>query len=130
MSATMGGLPLTPIASPNERYDEGEGRPRDHSKLPQVDMEKAASLKPSRLRGKLLTAMVTFVAGTGFILFGESAQVTLLMAGYDQGVMSGLLTLPSFIKQFPETDGGFEGSHSATLQSFLVAICESAWWTS
>lgn len=56
---------------------------------------------------------VTFVAGTGFTLFG-----------YDQGVMSGLLTLPSFEAQFPNTAGGFEGSRTATLQSFMVAICE------
>ena len=55
---------------------------------------------------------VTVVAGTGFTLLG-----------FDQGVVSGLLTLPSFEAQFPETAGGFEGSRSATLQSFLVAIC-------
>lgn len=61
----------------------------------------------------LLSDQVTFVAGTGFTLFG-----------YDQGVMSGLLTLESFEEQFPQTAGGFEGSHSATLQSLLVAICE------
>ena len=54
------------------------------------------------------------MAGTGFTLFG-----------YDQGVMSGLLTLESFEKQFPQTAGGFEGSKSSTLQSLLVAICES-----
>jgi hypothetical protein len=53
------------------------------------------------------------VAGTGFMLLG-----------YDQGFVSGLLTLPSFEAQFPMTAGGFEGSRSATLQSFLVAICE------
>lgn len=55
---------------------------------------------------------MTFVAGTGFTLFG-----------YDQGVMSGLLTLEAFEQQFPQTAGGFEGSNSATLQSLLVAIC-------
>lgn len=58
---------------------------------------------------------VTFVAGTGFTLFG-----------YDQGVMSGLLTLDSFEQQFPQTANGFGGSESATLQSLLVAICEFA----
>jgi hypothetical protein len=40
--------------------------------------------------------------------------------------MGGLLTLPSFEAQFPETAGGFAGSRSSTLQSLLVAICESA----
>jgi hypothetical protein len=38
--------------------------------------------------------------------------------------MSGLLTLESFEKQFPQTAGGFQGSKSSTLQSLLVAICE------
>lgn len=61
---------------------------------------------------------VTVVAGTGFTLLG-----------FDQGVVSGLLTLPSFEAQFPETAGGFQGSKSATLQSFLVAICKSIRFT-
>lgn len=38
--------------------------------------------------------------------------------------MSGLLTLPSFEAQFPNTAGGFQGSRTATLQSFMVAICK------
>ncbi|WWC66761.1 uncharacterized protein I206_100666 [Kwoniella pini CBS 10737] len=78
-----------------------------------VDTHYAAQLKPSRLSGKSLTYMVTFVAGTGFTLFG-----------YDQGVLSSLLTLPAFEEQFPQTANGFGGSRSATLQSFLVAIYE------
>ena len=52
-------------------------------------------------------------SGTAFTLFG-----------YDQGVLSGCLTLPSFEATFPQTAGGFGGSHSATLQSLLVAIYE------
>lgn len=64
-------------------------------------------------QGSDIPYQVTFVAGTGFTLFG-----------YDQGVMSGLLTLPSFEAQFPNTAGGFEGSRTATLQSFMVAICK------
>lgn len=68
---------------------------------------------------------MTVVAGTGFTLLG-----------FDQGVVSGLLTLPSFEEHFPQTAGGFAGSKSATLQSFLVAICEQdatevpgrPWW--
>lgn len=38
--------------------------------------------------------------------------------------MSGLLTLPAFEAQFPQTANGFQGSRSSTLQSLLVAICE------
>jgi hypothetical protein len=45
---------------------------------PPVDWEEAARFRPSKLKGNGLTYMVTFVAGTGFTLFG-----------YDQGVMSG-----------------------------------------
>ena len=63
----------------------------------------------------ILTVQVTFVAGTGVILLG-----------YDQGVVSGLLTLPSFEAQFPQTAKGLEDPHSAVLQSLLIAICESA----
>ena len=72
MPATMGGPPLIPIVPPNETYNRpGEYTHGRKSNLPQVDMERAARLRPSRLRGRALTAMVTFVAGTGFILFGR-----------------------------------------------------------
>ncbi|WVO14659.1 hypothetical protein L204_102296 [Cryptococcus depauperatus] len=87
--------------------------PGNAFRLSEEDLQAAQSVKPSRITGKWLTWMVTFVAGTGFTLFG-----------YDQGVMSGLLTLRSFEEQFPQTAGGFEGSRTATLQSFMVAIYE------
>lgn len=41
------------------------------------------------------------------------------MFGYDQGVLSSLLTLPSFVETFPETGSGF-----GYAQSLLVAVCE------
>jgi len=41
------------------------------------------------------------------------------MFGYDQGVLSSLLTLPSFIETFPSTGSGF-----GYAQSLLVAVCE------
>jgi sugar porter (SP) family MFS transporter len=65
------------------------------------------------LRGRKLTAAVAFVAGTGFTLFG-----------YDQGVMSSLLTGNQFEASFPEVV--VEASHPdhATLQSFTIAIYE------
>jgi len=78
--------------------------------FPKVDMAHAASLRPSRLRGTSLMIMVNVVAGVAFILFG-----------FDQGVLSALLTLPAFINVFPQTAAGFNGPHAATLQSFLVA---------
>ena len=44
-------------------------------------------------RGFKLNLAVGFVAGLDFFLFG-----------YDQGVMGGLLTLPSFYNVFPDID--------------------------
>ncbi|CDS14392.1 hypothetical protein LRAMOSA06561 [Lichtheimia ramosa] len=46
--------------------------------------------KGQKLHGRLLNLAIGFIAGTGFLMFG-----------YDQGVMSSLLTLPSFQRQFP-----------------------------
>ncbi|KAH9938532.1 general substrate transporter [Fomitopsis serialis] len=66
------------------------------------------------LRGKRLTAALAFVAGTGFTLFG-----------YDQGVMSALLTANQFEKVFPQVVvGATSPANHATLQSFIVAIYE------
>jgi hypothetical protein len=43
------------------------------------------------------------------------------MFGYDQGVLSSLLTLDSFAETFPQAGGSF-----STLQSFMVAICTTS----
>ncbi|KAH7920813.1 general substrate transporter [Leucogyrophana mollusca] len=66
------------------------------------------------LRGRKLTASLAFVAGAGFTLFG-----------YDQGVMSALLTAGQFERVFPQVvvDTSLHNNH-ATLQSFVVAIYE------
>ncbi|KAH7924024.1 general substrate transporter [Leucogyrophana mollusca] len=66
------------------------------------------------LRGRNLTVALAFVAGAGFTLFG-----------YDQGVMSALLTAGQFEKVFPQVvvDPSLNNDH-ATLQSFVVAIYE------
>ncbi|KAJ9634208.1 hypothetical protein H2199_009092 [Coniosporium tulheliwenetii] len=65
----------------------------------------------SKLTGKALDWAITIAAGSGFLLFG-----------YDQGVMSGLLTGSAFTKQFPEIDTQNGGSSS--LQGTVVAIYE------
>ncbi|KAG1800326.1 general substrate transporter [Suillus plorans] len=65
------------------------------------------------LRGRKLTAAVAFVAGTGFTLFG-----------YDQGVMSSLLTGNQFEGSFPEVIVEPSHPNHATLQSFIIAIYE------
>ncbi|THG95507.1 hypothetical protein EW026_g6162 [Hermanssonia centrifuga] len=76
-----------------------------------LDFEAAVLAASPRLRGRKLTAALAFVAGTGFTLFG-----------YDQGVMSALLTAKQFEDVFPQVV--VDGSGSATLQSFVVAIYE------
>ena len=52
------------------------------------------------------------------------SQATFQKHNTDLCSMSGLLTLPSFERQFPQTADGFEGSKSSALQSLLVAIYE------
>ncbi|EUC64987.1 MFS sugar transporter-like protein [Rhizoctonia solani AG-3 Rhs1AP] len=66
-----------------------------------------------RFRGARLNAFLAFIAGTGFTLFG-----------YDQGVLSALLTTESFMKTFPQTSPTTGPPNHATLQSLLVAIYE------
>ncbi|THH13273.1 hypothetical protein EW146_g6921 [Bondarzewia mesenterica] len=75
------------------------------------DFDQKVALHAPRLRGRKLNAVLAFVAGTGFTLFG-----------YDQGVMSALLTAPQWEKVFPQTIA--TDSHHATLQSFVVAVYE------
>jgi len=65
------------------------------------------------ISGKLANIGITAACGAGFLLFG-----------YDQGVMSGLLTGSAFTRQFPEIDTTAEGNGSASLQGTVVAIYE------
>ncbi|KAF4976986.1 hypothetical protein FZEAL_6424 [Fusarium zealandicum] len=65
------------------------------------------------LVGKPLDWAITATAGSGFLLFG-----------YDQGVMSGLLTGLAFTKTFPEIDTTDGGTGSSSLQGTVVAIYE------
>ncbi|KAB8264562.1 hypothetical protein BDV32DRAFT_160100 [Aspergillus pseudonomiae] len=65
------------------------------------------------LVGKPLTMAITATAGSGFLLFG-----------YDQGVMSGLLSGDAFVHTFPEIDTTTGGTGSSTLQGTVVAIYE------
>ncbi|KEF60682.1 uncharacterized protein A1O9_02243 [Exophiala aquamarina CBS 119918] len=67
----------------------------------------------SSLTGPALDWAITAAAGSGFLLFG-----------YDQGVMSGLLTGLAFTKQFPEIDTTNGANGSASLQGTVVAIYE------
>lgn len=47
----------------------GSKQEKKNAGTPDVDLVAAAALKPSRLRGRQLMFMVTFVAGTGVRLF-------------------------------------------------------------
>lgn len=59
------------------------------------------------LEGRRLSLLVSIIATTGFLLFG-----------YDQGVMSGIITAPDFNAYFPET------LNNSTYQGFVTAIYE------
>lgn len=71
------------------------------------------------LKGRSLHNAIATLAGIGFVLFG-----------YDQGVMSGLLTLPTFIDTFPEMDtvnsalSAKQTSYNSKVQGVVVAIYE------
>ena len=69
------------------------------------------------IRGKRLSRLVAIIGAFAFCL-----------QGYDQAVANGLLTLPSFIKLFPQIDtvttSGTTKSHNATIQGTTVAIYE------
>lgn len=65
------------------------------------------------LVGRPLNWAITATAGSGFLLFG-----------YDQGVMSGLLTGDAFTRNFPEIDTTDTGHGSSSLQGTVVAIYE------
>ncbi|PVI05762.1 sugar transporter STL1 [Periconia macrospinosa] len=55
--------------------------------------------------GRALQLLITIVATTDFLLFG-----------YDQGVMSGIISAPAFKSAFPQVDG------DSTYEGFVVAI--------
>ncbi|GAB1733493.1 hypothetical protein D0864_10307 [Hortaea werneckii] len=59
------------------------------------------------MKGKNLSIMLSTVATCGFLLFG-----------YDQGVMSGIISATDFNNYFPQTKG------DATWQAFVTAIYE------
>jgi MFS family permease len=55
--------------------------------------------------GKMLQLLITIVATTDFLLFG-----------YDQGVMSGIISAPAFVRAFPEVED------DSTYEGFVVSI--------
>ncbi|PNS18549.1 High-affinity glucose transporter [Sphaceloma murrayae] len=75
--------------------------------------DKARDKKYYGLKGTQLNIAIAVIAGIDFALFG-----------YDQGVLGGLLTLPSFIETFPEinTNGLAAGSAELRQKSNIQAI--------
>lgn len=63
-----------------------------------------------RISGSALQTGVCITAASGFLLFG-----------YDQGIMSGIITEPMFLKQFPQMD---PDNKSGAIQALVVAIYE------
>ncbi|GAA6061804.1 hypothetical protein JCM10212_004860 [Sporobolomyces blumeae] len=64
--------------------------------------------------GNTLIMMITATSTIGFLLFG-----------YDQGVMSGLITGPEFVQTFPACDAKVQGKErAALLQATYTAIYE------
>lgn len=65
------------------------------------------------LRGPALASVIGTTAGLAFFLFG-----------YDQGDLAGILTIPSFRRQFPQTDtiGRPDDYNFANLQGITVGI--------
>ncbi|KAF9534794.1 general substrate transporter [Crepidotus variabilis] len=104
-----------PSSASTEPKFPSETSSKNGSSLAIDSSEFNASVEAHRLalRGPYLTAAIAFVTGTGFTLFG-----------YDQGVMSSLLTAKSFEATFPEVVVDNAHRSHATLQSLLVAIYE------
>ncbi|CAK1356963.1 unnamed protein product [Cercospora beticola] len=63
-----------------------------------------------RISGKALEVGVCVTAASGFLLFG-----------YDQGVMSGIITEPMFLEVFPQME---PNNKSGAIQALVVAIYE------
>ncbi|TRM55231.1 hypothetical protein BD626DRAFT_579016 [Schizophyllum amplum] len=66
------------------------------------------------LSGDRLIMMITAIATCGFLLFG-----------YDQGVMSGIVSAPQFYRIFPDLNPDTAGKNQASvMQAFYTAIYE------
>ncbi|EEB95179.1 hypothetical protein MPER_05894 [Moniliophthora perniciosa FA553] len=105
----MGNTPDNEKASLHERSSSSDVEdPQEYQRIQEESKQYAMEL-----RGKRLSVALSFVSGTGFTLFG-----------YDQGVMSALLTAPQFEQVFWPTVVSDEHPNRATLQSLLDAVYE------
>lgn len=81
--------------------------PEDHFPLTKYSI--SSSISTLGLKGKKLHFMITACCVIGFSLFG-----------YDQGLMSGIITAPQFVETFPPVGGK---SHHATVIQGAVTSC-------
>ena len=82
------------------------------------------------LRGTRLNVAIAVIAGTDFALFGydqvrHTRRLDGVCANVQQGVLGGLLTLPSFLKFFPQVDTehpppGWTTSKASNVQGITV----------
>ena len=84
-----------------------DGAPIDHTLEPHNPAIHGHQHKFVGLHGRKLGMAVSVVATTGFLLFG-----------YDQGVMSGIISADPFNNYFPET------KNDSVYQGFVTAIYE------
>ncbi|KAF9068172.1 hypothetical protein BDP27DRAFT_1224731 [Rhodocollybia butyracea] len=71
------------------------------------------------LKGDALLRAITFTATCG------ECSCFRLQFGYDQGVMSGIISAPQFFRIFPDLNPDVSGSsYSSTMQAFYTAIYE------
>ncbi|EGN95888.1 hypothetical protein SERLA73DRAFT_76938 [Serpula lacrymans var. lacrymans S7.3] len=104
----------TPPQQPEDTLDEKKTQHEEIEISRQsLDFDAEVASHALSLRGTKLSVAIAFVAGTGFTLFG-----------YDQGVMSALLTAGQFEKTFPQVVVESSHPNHAILQSFIIAIYE------
>ena len=85
------------------------------------------------LVGRSLNYAITATAGSGFLLWVDEPSVVrsgkwvvrltgVFRFGYDQGVMSSLLTGDAFVATFPEIDTTETGHGSSSLQGTVWVV--------
>lgn len=87
----------------------GEDLPSLSDDIPIVKYSLLSRVSTFGLKGIKLQILITLTCVIGFSLFG-----------YDQGLMSGIITAPQFIETFPPVGGG---THHATVVQGAVTSC-------
>ncbi|KAL0061664.1 sugar transporter-like protein [Marasmius tenuissimus] len=98
------------------------------SSLQKHDAASTSSSSLSTVRAKVKNGVPHYMGLTGDRLLAAitvTATCSFLLFGYDQGVMSGIISAPQFYRVFPDLDPEISGhKHSSTMQAFYTAIYE------